>query len=233
MSDSRTAILGRIRAGLAGGVPLAAAAATAPSLPPPVVADQADRASLADRFADEAEQAGAVVHRAGGLDAAVEAVLGVLVTARVSRLAAWEEADLPVPQLLDAVGDRGIQVIEPAVPSDTGDLDRDWSALAEADAGLTGAAGGLADTGTVVLRSGPGRARLVWLLPPLHVVVLPSPFLYPTLSAFVMARGDLVGHSSHVALVTGPSRTADIEQTLTIGVHGPKQVHIVLLDDAV
>jgi L-lactate dehydrogenase complex protein LldG len=72
----------------------------------------------------------------------------------------------------------------------------------------------------------------VWLLPPLHVVVLPSPFLYPTLSAFVMAH-DLVGHSSHVALVTGPSRTADIEQTLTIGVHGPKQVHIVLLDDAV
>ena len=228
MSASRAAILERIRAGLAGGVPLAAA--TVPPLSPP---DGADGARLAERFADEATQAGAVVHRVGDGDAAIEAVVGVLVAAGVSRLAAWEGDDLPVPQLLDAVVDRGIQVVAPSEPSDTRELDRDWSGVAGADAGLTGAAAGLADTGTVVLRSGSGRPRLVWLLPPLHLVVLPSPFLYPTLGAFVAARGNLVDRCSHVALVTGPSRTADIEQTLTIGVHGPKQVHIVLIDNGV
>ena len=228
MSESRAAILNRIRSGLASEC-LPHAEPVKPASPTPEPA----RPAVIDRFAEEATAAGAVVHRVGSLDAAVDAVVQVLVEAGVSRLASWEPDDLPIPELVDTLRDRGLEVQEPTRSSSTETLDRDWTELAGVDAGLTGAAGGLADTGTVVLRSGPGRARLTWLLPPLHVVVLPVPFIYPTLQAFVTARGDAVGRCSHVALVTGPSRTADIEQTLTIGVHGPKHVHLVLVDAAV
>ena len=62
------------------------------------------------------------------------------------------------------------------------------------------------------------------------MVVLHSSLVHPTLSVFMGECDELVRCSSHVAFVTGPSRTADIEQTLTIGVHGPKEVHILLVD---
>ena len=224
MSDSRAAILSRIRSGRAGQP-------ESPAAPPvaPVPAGVPKRTALVDRFVQEAEGVGAVVHRATR-DGAIDLVGRLLVDAGVRRLVSWEPDDLPIPEALDAAVDRGIQLVEPSLPDGVEPLDRDWTTMAAADAGLTGAAGGLADTGTVILRSGLGRARLTWLLPPLHLVLLHAPFIYPTLPAFISARGELVGRSSHVAFVTGPSRTADIEQTLTIGVHGPKVVQIVLVE---
>ena len=225
MRDSRTAILERIRSGRSGApvqsVPVPVSLSPRPAMEPSVVVDQ---------FVREAEAVGAIVHRTDGRDIAVESVLGILADAGVNRFVSWEPADLPIPELVEAVIDRGIRLVEAPSLAASKELVRDWTAVAGAEAGLTGAVGGLADTGTVILRSGPGRARLAWLLPPLHVVVLHSPFIYPTLQAFMGARGEMVGRSSHVAFVTGPSRTADIEQTLTIGVHGPKEVRIVLVD---
>jgi L-lactate dehydrogenase complex protein LldG len=88
---------------------------------------------------------------------------------------------------------------------------------------------GLADTGSVVLASGPEEPRARSLLPEVHVSLLAEERILPGLDELFAALGrDL---PSALAIVTGPSRSADIEQSLTVGVHGPGEVHVVLLTD--
>lgn len=95
------------------------------------------------------------------------------------------------------------------------------------EVGVSEAAYGLADTGSVVLLAGPDEPRARSLLPPVHVAVLPVERILPGLSELFAELGPAL--ASSVAIVTGPSRSADIEQTLAIGVHGPGEVHIVLV----
>jgi L-lactate dehydrogenase complex protein LldG len=78
--------------------------------------------------------------------------------------------------------------------------------------------------------SGPSRPRLASLLPPVHVALVSKRALYPTMAAFFSAHPNIVREGSNLVFITGPSRTADIEQTLTLGVHGPRQVHVVLVE---
>jgi L-lactate dehydrogenase complex protein LldG len=98
--------------------------------------------------------------------------------------------------------------------------------VAECDLGVTGVDAALPETGTLVLRSAPDRPRVVSLLPRVHLAVLRPAALRADLhQAFADVQGD--GYS---VFVTGPSRTADIELTLTLGVHGPKSLYVWLLD---
>jgi L-lactate dehydrogenase complex protein LldG len=97
--------------------------------------------------------------------------------------------------------------------------------------GLTGAQGGLADTGSLALVSGPGRGRLASLLPPVHIALLPMRQLYPSLPAFLAANPTAATAGSNLVFITGPSRTADIELTLSMGVHGPKEIHAIIFPD--
>ncbi len=107
----------------------------------------------------------------------------------------------------------------------------------EAGAGITGANALIAETGTVVLVSNEGNVRLSSSLPPVHIVVAGIDKLTSTLrDATAMlemlpraATGQPI--SSYVSFITGPSRSADIELSLSLGVHGPRYVHIVLLDN--
>jgi L-lactate dehydrogenase complex protein LldG len=86
---------------------------------------------------------------------------------------------------------------------------------------------GLADTGSVVLASSPTEPRARSLLPPVHVSLLhESRILAGLEELFEALAGEL---PSALAVVTGPSRSADIEQRLVVGVHGPGEVHVVLL----
>jgi L-lactate dehydrogenase complex protein LldF len=96
--------------------------------------------------------------------------------------------------------------------------------------GMTGALAGLADTGTLVLVGGPARPLTASLLPEIHVALLRISELVPSLPDAL--RRPEVRASAAAVLVTGPSRTADIEMTLTIGVHGPKEVCVFLIDDS-
>jgi L-lactate dehydrogenase complex protein LldG len=99
------------------------------------------------------------------------------------------------------------------------------------DAGVSEATWGLAETGSVVLAASPTEPRAASLLPWVHVSLLREDRILPGLDELFDALGaDL---PSALAIVTGPSRSADIEQTLTVGVHGPGEVHVVLLPAAV
>ena len=93
-------------------------------------------------------------------------------------------------------------------------------------AGVSRAIYGLADTGSVVLAASPDEPRARSLLPDVHVSLLREADILPDLAAlFERLDGEL---PSALAIVTGPSRSADIEQKLTVGVHGPGEVHVVL-----
>jgi L-lactate dehydrogenase complex protein LldG len=80
-----------------------------------------------------------------------------------------------------------------------------------------------------VLSTGPGRGRLASLLPPVHICLLNADRLYGTMAHFIQAFPDSVRQTSNLVFITGPSRTADIEQTLTLGVHGPGHLYVLLV----
>jgi L-lactate dehydrogenase complex protein LldG len=95
------------------------------------------------------------------------------------------------------------------------------------DAGVSRALCGLADTGSVVLAASPAEPRARSLLPFVHVSLLPEDRIVSGLEELFEAVGSSL--PSALAIVTGPSRSADIEQKLVVGVHGPGEVHVVLL----
>jgi L-lactate dehydrogenase complex protein LldG len=94
------------------------------------------------------------------------------------------------------------------------------------DAGFSRALCGLADTGSVVIAASPEEPRANSLLPDVHVSLLREADVLPDLAALFEQLGDEL--PSALAIVTGPSRSADIEQRLAVGVHGPREVHVVL-----
>ena len=111
------------------------------------------------------------------------------------------------------------------------------SRFINAGAGITGANALVAATGTVMLVSNEGNARLASALPPVHIVIAGIDKLVPSLAdATTMleslprsATGQPI--STYVSFISGPSRSADIELSLSMGVHGPRHVHIILLDN--
>ena len=97
-----------------------------------------------------------------------------------------------------------------------------------ADLGLTGAVAGVAATGSLVLDASVAGSRAAGLLPPVHVCVLREDQLVATPADVLHPLR--AGAPSSLVLVGGPSRTGDVEQILTLGVHGPRHVHIVLVE---
>jgi L-lactate dehydrogenase complex protein LldG len=93
--------------------------------------------------------------------------------------------------------------------------------------GVTRAICGVADTGSILETDGEGGKLQASLLTEVHLAVLKKSEIYPSLSDAI----HLVQNSKSAVFVTGPSRTADIEMTLTIGVHGPGELHVLLVDD--
>lgn len=99
------------------------------------------------------------------------------------------------------------------------------------EVGITAAFAAVAETGTLMLRSGPDHPTTLNFLPDTHVVVLRASQVvgpYEDAWAKLRAAGAM---PRTVNFVSGPSRTADIEQTIQLGAHGPRRLHIVLIDD--
>lgn len=101
--------------------------------------------------------------------------------------------------------------------------------LFESDLGITGAQWAIAETGTLVLESDSERHRLTSLVPPIHVCILEAKKIRQTLGEILdILQKDL---SCTITFITGASRTSDIELTLAIGVHGPGELHVILIDE--
>ncbi len=108
----------------------------------------------------------------------------------------------------------------------------DPPALFDCDLGITGAQLGVAETGTLVLESDRERHRLSSLVPPVHVAIIAAEHIRQTLGEALQAINEKgqAGLSRAVTFITGPSRTSDIELTLAIGVHGPGELHVIIIE---
>jgi L-lactate utilization protein LutC len=102
-----------------------------------------------------------------------------------------------------------------------------------ADVGITGVEYLVAETGTVVLYSGPDNPRSISLLPPVHIAIADRKQLVADLfDLFESSDGKMVQSlPSCITLITGPSKTGDIELKLVTGVHGPGEIHVILIDE--
>jgi len=100
---------------------------------------------------------------------------------------------------------------------------------ATADVGITSADYALADTGTLVMLASPREARLISLLPPAHIAVVPRERILTGLDELFSLLPNPAELTSSMVLITGPSRTADIEQILVRGVHGPGILSVVVV----
>ena len=100
----------------------------------------------------------------------------------------------------------------------------------DVDVAVTGVRGGLAESGSLVLWPDPNEPRLMSLVPPAHIAVLSVDTLYENFAELVQAEHWSAGMPTNALLISGPSKTADIEQTLAYGIHGPKQLITLLVD---
>lgn len=99
----------------------------------------------------------------------------------------------------------------------------------QADVGISAAEAALAETGSVIVHSGQGQSRLVTLLPPVHIALVSTSRLTTDIFTWVVQKNGKM--PANLVLITGPSKTADIEQTMAIGVHGPQRFIVVLYDE--
>jgi L-lactate dehydrogenase complex protein LldG len=185
--------------------------------PRPLEAAWLGEASLEEAFASQAERVGATVERIASTSLA-DAVARSLRAAGCATLALAEAVEGRAA-LADSLARAGFSLVEPSTLLPT----------RRADAGLSRARLGVAETGSLLLHS-KTTDRRVELCVDLHLVVLPASALVPTLDqACATLREISARPPAYASLVSGPSRSADIERTLTIGVHGPRALHIFLL----
>ena len=96
------------------------------------------------------------------------------------------------------------------------------------DAGLTRARSAIAETGTLVLWPDRSEPRLLSLVPPVHFVLLDPRTVHASFFDAMTAEGWAQGLPTNVLLISGPSKTADIQQTLAYGAHGPRELVVLL-----
>jgi L-lactate dehydrogenase complex protein LldF len=174
---------------------------------------------------------------------ALEAVDGQLQPVRreelASRLVSWLQArkvnslslslgeEWDELSLREALQRAGFQVLLPQ-----GKDGAAMESLRHVDAGITGALLGFADTGSILIAETQYNPHITSLLPPVHIALLPAAALRPSLAHWLASESrPTLGRFPALCLITGPSRTADIEMTLTLGVHGPGELSVFLVDE--
>ena len=193
-----------------------------------------ERQRLLGRLAEESRLRGWTVYRASGPRAALDYIRTLAASVGATMVVRSDQDvfhEVPVDGPLAA---NGVEVV--AMTRASGLSAEDLSHhSARAQMGITGVDYAIAETGSVVLLPRRGLSRFVSLMPPIHVaLVRPQEVLESLEDLFVTLRlayhegeGDM---GSYLNIISGPSRTADIEQTLVIGVHGPKEAHMVILE---
>jgi L-lactate dehydrogenase complex protein LldG len=188
------------------------------------------REDLIERFGRELEDIGGVFVHCKAEDVG-RRMITRLTQRGVERLISWDEQGT-IATLTQFLREEGFVIIDPHLPQGSRSDRADRLAeLGTADAGLTGAVAGIAETGTLIVPGGDKRSQLASLLVPVHFAILQVEDIYRSMETWLTIKGgELFGGSACINLISGPSRTADIEMTLTIGVHGPGEVVVFCVD---
>ncbi|MGQ9824100.1 MAG: LutC/YkgG family protein [Desulfotomaculales bacterium] len=171
-------------------------------------------------FARMAAAASAEVHRAPGLGSAREKLREILQALAPRRIVAASGELLAKLELAEAARAAGASLY----------TDRLRRHAPAADLGVSQMDLGIAETGSIAQDATEAAARLVSTLPPVHLAVLRTDAIVPTLRDALARAGEDGGPPPYWTIITGPSRTADIERVLTIGVHGPARLIILAVD---
>jgi L-lactate dehydrogenase complex protein LldG len=205
MTDQRAAILGRLRAAERTGRLPASQRVEIP-LAAPLEGD-----ALLQRFVNELTALGVdtyVEASATDVQARVQSIVGD------RRVFSWDMDAMPYD----------VASVLPGAVHGTDDRD----AQARAEIGVTGCDRAIAETGSLFVLAGAGRPRAASLLPPVHLAVVRRADLRCSMGDCFQERAEAIASASSCFVITGPSRTADIELTLTVGVHGPGKVIVVV-----
>ncbi|MFI5339564.1 MAG: lactate utilization protein C [Candidatus Methylomirabilales bacterium] len=216
MDSAREEILGKVRASL-GRTP------GSPVAPVPPTARVKSRtagpldAEIEQLFIEIGKLNG-VARRLASKDDLKSALADLVKAEAVKKATLWATLELQALDVASTLRALGVEIVSPQA---------DKHLVAECELGVTGVDAALPETGTLLLRSSPERPRVVSLLPRVHLALLTPAALRADLhQAFSEVQND-----GYCVLVTGPSRTSDIELTLTLGVHGPKSLYAWLLDE--
>lgn len=200
----------------------------APGPSPGLLLPDLERSDLVSLFGRRLREVDGIDHGPLPASSASDVVLSILAEAGVEDYLGWDDPGLPgIHQRLAAAGIRRVEAWVPKKPIPRLAHQQTYGTLS---GGLTGADAGLAESGSIVLRSGPGRPRLASLLPSIHVAVLPVARLVRTLAHYAAEHPAAPAGISNLVVVSGPSRSGDIEQQLNLGVHGPRHLHVVLVN---
>ena len=227
MTSSRTEILARIRrAQQQAFLPDVTGITPPPPQPPPF------EMPLIDVFEEALMAVQGIPHRCSTAQEAAALIAASCQKQGQSQALSWDPETLPLPGLTEALADLGIELI----PSHLGiERQQELNSLSPLRVGVTGAAAGLARTGSIVLHGDGHHGRLASLLPDIHLAILREEDIYPDIAAWIATdeAARKIAASSNTVIITGPSRTADIAQTLTLGAHGPRELHVIILQSEV
>jgi L-lactate dehydrogenase complex protein LldG len=176
-----------------------------------------EREAELELLCGEIRKLSGVAKRLAGREALAEALAELVRAEGVKKATLWSTPDLVAWGVEGSLRSLGVEIVSPQA---------DKHLVAACELGVTGVDAALPETGTLVLTSSPERPRVVSLLPRVHLALLTPAALRADLhQAFAEVK-----QSDYMVLVTGPSRTADIELTLTLGVHGPKALYAWVLE---
>jgi L-lactate dehydrogenase complex protein LldG len=215
---AREQIFGDIRKALRRAVGQPPLFEAAPLSTPTLRIPLSDRNLYADLFVQKFESLGGKAFRVRNSSAVAPAIADLLVQ---------KHAVASNSPFLRKCGVTGLVQVH------AGFTDRDQlkEACAAADIGITSVDYGLAATGSFVMLSSPNEARMISLLPPAHIAIFPRSRLLANLDELLSILPRPADQTSSMVLITGPSRTADIEQILVRGVHGPGEIYAVIVDE--
>jgi L-lactate dehydrogenase complex protein LldG len=216
MSSSREKILANIRSGLQGAL-LPEAAPEKPELEFP------NMDGTLSFFVAELEKLSCEVHQTNTHQEAMEIVIQLFRDRHWKKTLIWQSLLDRTPYLKQSLENAEIEIVP------EGDLDD----LARIPVGITDVGAAIADTGTLVLQNLIGQPSFVSLLPDIHIAVVDSQNLYPNLPAYLDSihnPKETLSASNNLVFITGPSRTGDIELSLTLGVHGPRELIVIIIN---
>lgn len=247
---SREAFLQRVRDGLRGSDPsrnssshegesntISSASPVPPAVPlellrtkPPAainhpVGSNHESLSLREIFTLKAREIGMVVHHTSRASVMPD-LLNLVDTLKLARVALGVDRIPELNGIGETLQQHGVMVLD---WRSTPDLD----AMFDVDAGITDVHAAIAETGSLVCASDATHSRGLSLVPPVHVALVRESDLLADLMDYLKLFGDEGAQTlpSSTVLITGPSKTADIEGVLVTGVHGPGQVHVLLVED--
>ncbi|HUG31980.1 MAG TPA: LUD domain-containing protein [Acidimicrobiia bacterium] len=195
-----------------------------PDTPPTNSLVVPDGIDLLDLFRVRAQAVNAVIHGPVTRHGAPRVVTAIAGGHDAETFMVWD--DLPVSGVPSGLQALGMRRVDHIVGDERGEQNLAYQTL---DIGVTGALGALAESGSLILTHGPGRPRMASLIADVHIALLDLSTLEWTLADWAAKNPALAARTTNLVLVTGPSRTGDIEQQLNLGVHGPRHVHIVMI----